>query len=106
MLYLLFVILILIVIVIWIRNPNSSGNYLDSKWTNAHVRKIIPDLIQEFGQPAYDINISNGLIAWQNVGYNQPPHPSFYVGDDMKKPAKPTIALAKSQSTIKATVLK
>lgn len=21
-------------------------------------------------------------IAWQNVGYNQPPHPSFYVGED------------------------
>ncbi|MGB3984466.1 MAG: hypothetical protein WBL69_01070, partial [Limnochordia bacterium] len=23
-------------------------------------------------------------IAWQNVAYNQPPHPSFYVGDDME----------------------
>jgi rhamnogalacturonan endolyase len=23
-------------------------------------------------------------IAWQNVGYNQPPHPSFYMGSDMK----------------------
>lgn len=22
-------------------------------------------------------------IAWQNVGYNQPPHPSFYLGSDM-----------------------
>lgn len=22
-------------------------------------------------------------IAWQNVAYNQPPHPSFYVGEDM-----------------------
>ncbi|KXI27358.1 rhamnogalacturonan lyase family protein [Paraglaciecola hydrolytica] len=22
-------------------------------------------------------------IAWQNVGYNQPPHPSFYLGTDM-----------------------
>lgn len=21
-------------------------------------------------------------VAWQNVGYNQPPHPSFYVGDE------------------------
>ncbi len=27
-------------------------------------------------------------IAWQNVGYNQPPHPGFYIGDDMKKPAR------------------
>ncbi|UTF60412.1 carbohydrate-binding protein [Gilvimarinus sp. DA14] len=23
-------------------------------------------------------------IAWQNVGYNQPPHPSFYMGSDME----------------------
>ena len=23
-------------------------------------------------------------IAWQNVGYNQPPHPSFYIGEGMK----------------------
>ena len=22
-------------------------------------------------------------IAWQNVGYNQPPHPSFFVGKSM-----------------------
>ncbi|MGK9477823.1 rhamnogalacturonan lyase family protein [Melioribacter sp. OK-6-Me] len=34
-------------------------------------------------------------IAWQNVGYNQPPHPSFFVGksmfipDSLKPPAKP-----------------
>lgn len=35
-------------------------------------------------------------IAWQNVGYNQPPHPSFFVGesmllpDSLKPPSKPT----------------
>jgi rhamnogalacturonan endolyase len=22
-------------------------------------------------------------VAWQNVGYNQPPHPSFYLGEGM-----------------------
>ena len=27
-------------------------------------------------------------VAWQNVGYNQPPHPSFYLGDGMKPPPK------------------
>ncbi|ARS40677.1 hypothetical protein CA265_13825 [Sphingobacteriaceae bacterium GW460-11-11-14-LB5] len=32
-------------------------------------------------------------IAWQNVGYNQPPHTSFYMGDDMNKPPKPNIKL-------------
>lgn len=30
-------------------------------------------------------------IAWQNVGYNQPPHTSFYIGDDMKTPPRPGI---------------
>ena len=36
-------------------------------------------------------------IAWQNVGYNQPPHTSFYIGDDMKKPPIPKIVLATSR---------
>ncbi|HEX2861187.1 MAG TPA: autotransporter-associated beta strand repeat-containing protein, partial [Lacunisphaera sp.] len=30
-------------------------------------------------------------IAWQNVGYNQPPHPSFYLGEGMAAPAAPDI---------------
>jgi len=32
-------------------------------------------------------------IAWQNVGYNQPPHVGFYIGEDMKSktPPKPNI---------------
>jgi rhamnogalacturonan endolyase len=30
-------------------------------------------------------------IAWQNVAYNQPPHPGFYFGDGMKNPPKPNI---------------
>ncbi|MHA4846191.1 rhamnogalacturonan lyase [Flavitalea antarctica] len=33
-------------------------------------------------------------IAWQNVGYNQPPHTGFYIGDDMKPAPVPKIALA------------
>jgi rhamnogalacturonan endolyase len=32
-------------------------------------------------------------IAWQNVAYNQPPHPSFYIGDEMKAPPKPNIKI-------------
>ncbi len=32
-------------------------------------------------------------IAWQNVGYNQPPHTSFYMGKDMKPAPKPSIFL-------------
>ncbi|MEZ5426823.1 MAG: rhamnogalacturonan lyase [Pyrinomonadaceae bacterium] len=30
-------------------------------------------------------------IAWQNVGYNQPPHTSFFIGEGMKKPPRPSI---------------
>jgi rhamnogalacturonan endolyase len=37
-------------------------------------------------------------IAWQNVAYNQPPHTSFYFGQDMKHPPKPKIVLVKSKS--------
>lgn len=32
-------------------------------------------------------------IAWQNVGYNQPPHLSFYMGKGMKPAPKPNIKL-------------
>ncbi len=34
-------------------------------------------------------------IAWQNVAYNQPPHPGFYLGDGMKPPATPRIVVPK-----------
>ena len=33
-------------------------------------------------------------IAWQNIGYNQPPHTSFFVGDGMKEPPKPKLVFA------------
>jgi hypothetical protein len=31
-------------------------------------------------------------IAWQNDAYNQPPHPSFYIGEDMAPAPVPNIA--------------
>ena len=30
-------------------------------------------------------------IAWQNSAYNQPPHPSFYLGVDMAPQTKPNV---------------
>ncbi|MGP3775221.1 rhamnogalacturonan lyase [Streptomyces sp. SDT5-1] len=30
-------------------------------------------------------------LAWQNTAYNQPPHPSFFIGDKMPKAPRPTI---------------
>ena len=35
-------------------------------------------------------------IAWQNVGYNQPPTTSYYIGDDMKPAPKPNIFVVKA----------
>jgi rhamnogalacturonan endolyase len=32
-------------------------------------------------------------IAWQNVSYNQPPHPSFFIGHAMAPPTPPRIRL-------------
>lgn len=32
-------------------------------------------------------------VAWQNVGYNQPPHPGFFLGAGMEAPPKPKIQL-------------
>jgi rhamnogalacturonan endolyase len=32
-------------------------------------------------------------IAWQNAGYNQPPHTGFYLGDGMQNPPVPNIYL-------------
>ena len=30
-------------------------------------------------------------VAWQNVSYNQPPHPGFHLGPGMKPPTRPAI---------------
>jgi rhamnogalacturonan endolyase len=45
-------------------------------------------------------------IAWQNVGYNQPPHTSFYMGEDMKPAPKPLIVLSKTTTENKTTAHK
>jgi rhamnogalacturonan endolyase len=34
-------------------------------------------------------------IAWQNVSYNQPPHPGFYLGEGMKQQLQPNISTSK-----------
>ncbi|SDM43762.1 rhamnogalacturonan lyase [Bacillus sp. OK048] len=40
-------------------------------------------------------------IAWQNVAYNQPPHPGFFLGHNMEKPPTPKIYEVKSESETK-----
>ncbi|WP_207514226.1 rhamnogalacturonan lyase [Longitalea luteola] len=32
-------------------------------------------------------------IVWQNVAYNQPPHPGFYLGEGMSAPPQPKISI-------------
>lgn len=36
-------------------------------------------------------------VAWQNVGYNQPTQPGFYLGDGMKFPPRPSIRTGMKQ---------
>jgi rhamnogalacturonan endolyase len=44
----------------------------------------LPSLMQD---PQYRLG-----VAWQNVGYNQPPHPGYYLGEGMAKPPRRQIA--------------
>jgi rhamnogalacturonan endolyase len=37
-------------------------------------------------------------IAWQNTAYNQPPHPSFFLGNGMSAPPTPNIVLIGGQT--------
>ncbi|WP_430539971.1 OmpL47-type beta-barrel domain-containing protein [Neobacillus drentensis] len=34
-------------------------------------------------------------VAWQNIGYNQPPHASFFIGEGMATPPVPSIEVVK-----------
>jgi len=40
-------------------------------------------------------------IAWQNVAYNQPPHPGFFLGDGMKPAPRPRISTKKFEPAIR-----
>ncbi|MNO87363.1 Rhamnogalacturonan endolyase YesW precursor [compost metagenome] len=42
-------------------------------------------------------------VAWQNVGYNQPPHPEFYLGVGMEQPIAPNIEYTGEPQNDKAT---
>jgi rhamnogalacturonan endolyase len=38
-------------------------------------------------------------LVWQNVAYNQPPHPGFFIGHDMDTPPIPDIKVMEADST-------
>ncbi|CAN7759153.1 OmpL47-type beta-barrel domain-containing protein [Paenibacillus sp. LjRoot56] len=68
--------------VVW-RNTDSSELriYTTSTWTETRLRTLMHDPIYRLG------------VAWQNTGYNQPPHTSFYLGVGMTEPAQPHLAI-------------
>ncbi|MCZ8522002.1 rhamnogalacturonan lyase [Paenibacillus mucilaginosus] len=66
--------------VIWRKADNTA---LRLYTTAAPTDTRIPTLMHD---PVYRLG-----IAWQNTAYNQPPHPSFYLGEGMKAPGRPAI---------------
>jgi rhamnogalacturonan endolyase len=66
--------------VIW-RSQDSSELrlYTTTDSTSHKLRTLMHD-------PTYRLS-----IAWQNVAYNQPPHPGFFLGTGMQAPPKPNI---------------
>ncbi len=68
--------------VIWRTSDNTALRiYTTTTLTNYRFYTLMHD-------PQYRL-----AIAWQNVAYNQPPHPSFYLGDGMSAPPVPDILL-------------
>ena len=66
--------------VVW---PTTDNRALRIYTTTAVTSTRIPTLMHD---PMYRV-----AVAWQNTGYNQPPHPSFAIGDGMATPPKPDI---------------
>jgi hypothetical protein len=61
--------------VLWRESDNTGLRlYTTSATTTRRIYTLMHD-------PQY-----RAAIAWQNVGYNQPPHPSFHIGKDMAAP--------------------
>lgn len=66
--------------VIWRAEDNQSLRIYETPYpTTARITTLMHD-------PEYRLS-----IAWQNVAYNQPPHPSFFLGDGMKPAPRPNI---------------
>ncbi|WP_077736975.1 rhamnogalacturonan lyase [Bacillus sonorensis] len=66
--------------VIWRTDDSSALHiYTTTDMTNHRIYTLMHDAVYRLG------------IAWQNVGYNQPPHTGFYLGEGMAVPEKPNI---------------
>src|SRR5690606_4776582 len=68
--------------VIWRTSDNSALRiYSTPTQTSTRIHTLMHD-------PMYRL-----AIAWQNTAYNQPPHPSFFIGNGMSTPPAPSIYL-------------
>lgn len=66
--------------IIWRTDDSSALRvYMTTEETENRIYTLMHD-------PQYRLS-----IAWQNVGYNQPPHTSFFLGTGMEKPPAPSI---------------
>ncbi|MFT0802245.1 rhamnogalacturonan lyase [Bacillus swezeyi] len=66
--------------VIWRTDDSSALRiYTTTNITDHRIYTLMHDAVYRLG------------IAWQNVGYNQPPHTSFYLGEGMPAQEKPNI---------------
>jgi rhamnogalacturonan endolyase len=67
--------------IVWRTSDNGAPRIYSTPYETTH---RITTLLQ-------DRQYRTGL-AWQNTAYNQPPHPSFYLGDGMGTAPRPTTA--------------
>ncbi|MEE6263707.1 rhamnogalacturonan lyase family protein [Plantactinospora sonchi] len=66
--------------VIWRTSDNRALRiYSTPNPTNVRIHTLMHD-------PMYRV-----AIAWQNTAYNQPPHPSFFIGNGMSTPPAPAV---------------
>ncbi|MDX3308546.1 rhamnogalacturonan lyase [Streptomyces sp. ME08-AFT2] len=71
--------------VIWPTSDNTALRiYSTPHQTNARITALLHDTQYRTA------------LAWQNTAYNQPPHPSFFIGGNMPTPPRPTVALPNS----------
>ena len=65
--------------------PTVDGRSLRIYTTTIETSHRLPTLMHD---PQYRLS-----IAWQNVGYNQPPHVGYFLGEGMKQPRQVPISL-------------
>lgn len=74
--------------IIWRANDSSELRIFSTTDLTEHrIRTLMHDPIYRLG------------VAWQNVSYNQPPHPSFHLGVGMSEPPMPNIVLLNNDIT-------